>query len=321
MKKESLFGFFIFPLELERTAMGESGRKRKNSGGNNLCLLVVLALLEWLGDSGELGQAVDLTPGEESVDVLPGGLVVHISDLGELVGLVVGAVSDLKGHILTTEDEDAVDLVVVVLTEDTKGAEGVLAGGLEALEEAAEEVAGHVDLLVLLVVLVLGEPDGVTLKVDVLPEELDGVLLVAVGHGALPALKVELRGWQGVEWVGALLLLLEGLLLLLLLLLLGGLLLLLLLLLGSGGLLLLLLLLLLSGGSGSGSGLGDVVGIVNGGLLSEGDLPDDSLELGLVDEGGEVAGHVDEGGTELGVEDLEIADKKEGKRQKKMMRK
>ena len=72
-------------------------------------------------------------------------------------------------------------MIVVVLAKDAHAGEGVLAQLLDALVETGDEVAGHEDLAQLLGELVLADPDGVALRVKVLPEEVNGDRGVLVG--------------------------------------------------------------------------------------------------------------------------------------------
>lgn len=136
----------------------------------------------------------------------------------------------------------------------------------------------------LVVVLVLAEPHGEALVIEVLPEPGDGDGDLLVGVDALPLVKDKVGGGKEVERVLGLLVLL-GLLLFLVVSLLLGLLLLRLLLLG-----LLLSLLLL-----------DHLGLL--GLGAELDLTEDLSDEGLVSDGHEPAVEVLEHLAEAGVED------------------
>merc|ERR1719327_2301421 len=137
--------------------------------------------------------------------------------------------------------------------------------------------------------LAISAPDGIILVVEMLPEPGNRLGLVIVGVKPLPLLEIKGSLWHLLEWIGLLGLwrnissLWLGFLLLLLFLLLGLLLLLL------RSLLLLLGLLVALPGE-----LGKLLGVKLGHLGAEGDLSQNSLGVGLIDNSGEPSSHVDE---------------------------
>lgn len=183
--------------------------------------------------------------------------------LGELVALVVGSDVEDRDVVLATDDESTLNDGVVVGSVDGGASEEVLAGALETVVEAADEVVGHEGHGKLIVVLVGNLPDGVLVEFDVLPEPGEGSGGLAVGVLALPL--IERKGSLGQSFKRVLSL--------------GG---------GSR------LLLLLSGGLGGGGGsLGNGLGLLRllggsvgqDGSLQEGELLGDGSVDGLVNNG------------------------------------
>ena len=202
-----------------------------------------------------------LVPRPLSLDV---GTVLRLAgvELGELVALVVG--SDVKDGqvVLAADDKGTLNDGVVVDTVDGGAAEEVLARSLQTVVEAADEVVGHESHGKLIVVLVGNLPQGVLLKVHVVPEPLEGNGGVVVGVLALPLIEGNGGLGQGLEGV-----------------------------LGLGG----SRLLLLSGGLGSSSRLGGsgrlgLLSLLRGGVgedrgVDEGNLLSDGSVDGLVGDG------------------------------------
>lgn len=182
--------------------------------------------------------------------------------LGELVALVVGSDVEDRDVVLATDDESTLNDGVVVGSVDGGASEEVLAGALETVVEAADEVVGHEGHGKLIVVLVGNLPDGVLVEFDVLPEPGEGSGGLAVGILALPL--IERKGSLGQSFKRVLSL--------------GG---------GSR------LLLLLSGGLGGGGSLGSGLGLLRllggsvgqDGSLQEGELLGDGSVDGLVNNG------------------------------------
>jgi hypothetical protein len=189
----------------------------------------------------------------------------------EVVQLGIGAATELGWDLLTTHQEGACELEGSGLTEDEDRAETVLAQLLEALAEATGKVAGLEQDGVLLVVLVVTDPERPAGGVVSLPEPGHGLAFGALGVGveALPLVENERRGWKQVKRVLGL------------------------------GLGLLGLVVTSSGGGGSGLGLLGLGLLLSLGLLSRGgsghegsgdlrnraqlNVTDDGLELRLVD--------------------------------------
>lgn len=117
-------------------------------------------------------------------------------ELGELVALDIWG--DLEGgeSFLATDKEGTLDDAVVGLAVDRRSTEDVLAAGLETSQEATNQVGGHEDHGELVVVLVVYCPQGVFLKVDILPEPWKGDLAgLLVGVLALPRRR-SVGDWQ-----------------------------------------------------------------------------------------------------------------------------
>lgn len=137
-------------------------------------------------------------------------------ELGELVALIVGSDVEDGLVVITTDDESTLDDGVVGLAEDGSATEEVLAGSLETVVEASNEVARHEGHGELIVVLVVNLPDGVLVERNVLPEPLEGVGGLLVGVLALPLVEREggagkkLKGVLGLGGLGGLVLLLSG---------------------------------------------------------------------------------------------------------------
>lgn len=219
---------------------------------------VAVSHLEGLAIDGDRG-----VPGPDVLDVLAVSLG-SVVELGELVTLPVGADGEGRGRLLAADKVDTLDDTGVVGAVDTLATKEVLAGSLKTGLETTDQVVGHEGELQLVVVLVVNLPEGVLLRLEVLPEPGHGNLAgVIVGVLALPLVKDEGRLAKGLEGVLGL----------------GGL---------RGGLVL---------GSGSGSGsLGLLLllgGSVLDALLSELRLGEDSLERVLVDDGVVPAGESD----------------------------
>ena len=130
-------------------------------------------------------------------------------ELGELVALIIGSDVEDGLPVIATDDEGTLDDGVVVLAVDGGAAEEVLAGSLETVVEATDEVVGHESHGELIVVLVGDLPDGVLGEGDVLPEPLEGLGGVNVGVLTLPLVEGERsagKGLKGVLGLGGLLL-------------------------------------------------------------------------------------------------------------------
>jgi hypothetical protein len=253
--------------------------------------------------------AVDLKiPGKSSLEEgLVLGVVLDV-ELGVRVRLPIrGDVDDGDG-VLATENQGTGDDGVSGGTEDTNGAEEVLAGRLKTVEETSDLVGGHEGLSELLVVLEVDPPCRVTLSIvamsssvfsfllwskmqhSLLVEPLKGTtgtagLLVRVS--AFPVLEVQCRFGEVVEGVLGFGLLRNEVILLLIVSSLG-------------------LGLLLSLGGSRSSGGGRLLLLGRGdkldGLLGVLCLAEDGGELGLVDDGLEVADEMGELGTERGID-------------------
>jgi hypothetical protein len=146
------------------------------------CLLEDLSVGPWVllavDDNG-------LLPGPLLVDELA---VLRLGSikLGELVALVVRSDIEARESILATDEEGTLDDRVVGSAVHGSTAEDVLAGSLKTSEESTDQVGGHEDLGQLIVVLVVHSPEGVVLRVVVLPEPLEGNWGVEVGVLTLP---------------------------------------------------------------------------------------------------------------------------------------
>jgi len=220
-------------------------------------------------------------------EVLNQGLVVSAGEISLAPGVGVDVLAhvggELRGTLSAADEEAAVDLGLVVLTEGDDDTKGVLASSLETLGEATGQVGGHEHLGEILVVLVVSEPEGPSIGLVVLPEpgkDSSADVLGVVGVDALELLEVELGGGEEIERIGGLL---GGLVLVLLISGSGR---------GVGG----------SGGGGGGSS-GGGLGLVDGHLSAQGERSGYRDEVGLTNDGGEPAQHVSEGLAELGVEE------------------
>merc|ERR1719433_1349262 len=78
--------------------------------------------------------------------------------------------------------------------KEADGGEPVLLQLFQTLEHAAYEITGHEDQGEFIIVLVISPPDGIVLGVEVLPEPLEGHIVVVVGKGPLPLVHVEGAG-------------------------------------------------------------------------------------------------------------------------------
>ncbi len=112
-------------------------------------------------------------------------------ELGELVALIIGSDVEDGKVVIATDDKGTLDDGVVVDAIDGGGAEQVLAGTLQTVVEASNEVVGHEGHGELIIVLVLDLPDRVLVELDVLPEPLQRHGGLAVGILALPLIKRE----------------------------------------------------------------------------------------------------------------------------------
>ena len=82
---------------------------------------------------------------------------------------------------------------VVGGSQNSHRSEQVLPASLQSSEQSTDQVAGHEDLGQLVVVLVVGPPDAVSLSVEVLNKVLHSLRAVRVGVDSLPVLQVEGR--------------------------------------------------------------------------------------------------------------------------------
>lgn len=113
-------------------------------------------------------------------------------ELSELVALPVRGDIESGDVLLATDDESTLDNGVVVLAVDGSTSEDVLAGTLKTVVEAANQVVGHEGEGELIVVLVVNLPERPLLEVEVIPEELHGLVVVLdVGVLALPLIERE----------------------------------------------------------------------------------------------------------------------------------
>lgn len=129
-----------------------------------------------------------LVPRPLSLDV---GAVLRVGGvkLLKVVALVVGSDVEDGLVVIATDDKGTLNDGVVVLAKDGGAAKEVLAGTLQAVVEATNQVVGHEGKSELVVVLVAALPDGVLGEGNVLPEPLQGLSLIVVRVVALPLVK------------------------------------------------------------------------------------------------------------------------------------
>lgn len=108
-------------------------------------------------------------------------MVIKI-ELAILVVLELRMVDSLLGDSSTTEKPNALNFKGWLLTGDAHSCESMLSELVEALKETLEEILGLVHNLTLaLVLLVLKEPHGITLAVELLEQLVNsGAGLVGV---------------------------------------------------------------------------------------------------------------------------------------------
>jgi len=133
---------------------------RKNYASKKASQKALCTLLEdlALAEGGPATKAA--VPGEVVLNELLvlGRVVVQL--LPVVVGVVIHLLH-LLGHISTTEEPDGGNLEFGFLAKDGQGAEAVLPQPVQTLDEAAKQVSSHEQLLALIVVLVVTEPEGI----------------------------------------------------------------------------------------------------------------------------------------------------------------
>lgn len=96
-----------------------------------------------------------------------------------------------EGEVVSAPHPHGADGAVVVLAEQTGARERLLPHLVESLEHARDEVAAHEHLGQLLGVLVLRVPDGIVLRIELLPEVGDGLGFVFVRVTTFEVVHVE----------------------------------------------------------------------------------------------------------------------------------
>jgi len=158
-----------------------------------------------LVEEGTSGLLSELSvPGPVVFDQSLVGGVLNIG-LSPVIELVVVALGHFLGDLSATEEPGTTDGELGLLSEDQHATETVLSELVEALEPSTNKVVGLEELIELIVILVLGEPDAPAVLLEVLPEpgESSGTG-VFVGVLSLPRVEVELGWWELVKGVGGL---------------------------------------------------------------------------------------------------------------------
>jgi len=119
-------------------------------------------------------------PGEEVFNELLVSGVCGIS-LTPSVVLGVDDIKEFRGALLSAEKEASSDLKLGLLTEDNDAGETILTNTIQALNESTAEVRSVQELLQIVVVLVVSEPQGVSL-VKVFPEPAKSMKLKLIQH-------------------------------------------------------------------------------------------------------------------------------------------
>merc|ERR1719282_819953 len=201
---------------------------------------------------------------------------------------------------MTLEHPNTRDGAVVVLAKQTNGSKGVLVEFVQTLEHASDEVTRHEDHGELLIVLVVSPPDGVVLMVKVFPEPGHGLGFIIVGVESLPFFKIKGSFGHFLKWISFLLYLgfifCRFLLFLFFFLLLGLFL----------GFLFWCLFLLLFLVISLAREFGKLLGIKLGHFGAQIDLANNSLGIGLIDDGIEPSGHIYKRFSKLCIQNLGI---------------
>jgi hypothetical protein len=158
------------------------------------CEIRFASLLEDLAIS-----AVFKVPGHVVLDFLLLLFVLRRLNLSELVRFVISSIVDFVRDLLTTDHPVTRDAVVVVGATNDHGTESILVSTLKTGIETTDQVVRHESLGELIVVLVIGSPDGETFGIMVFPEPLHGDISVVVGVHTLPSIHDEGRGRQKIE--------------------------------------------------------------------------------------------------------------------------
>jgi len=107
-----------------------------------------------------------------------GVLDIQFSELVPFTGRMV---LDFEGDFVTSPNPAASDFEVGFITIDTDNTERVLSEGFESLEETTEQVAGQeTNSTFTFGLFVFHSPDGVTLVIELFPEDSEGFLLVGM---------------------------------------------------------------------------------------------------------------------------------------------
>ena len=166
------------------------------------------------GVDGEAhGGASAVLGAEELSAELLVSLVGHVHLAGAHV-LELRVVNALLRNDLATDEEDTSDLEGWLSAEHADLTEGVLAEVVKTLKETFEEVSKLIlDGTLVANLLVVEEPEGVALKIDLFHELVEALarLIGDVDVVSLEVEEIEGAGRQKVEWVTFLLRLLSGL--------------------------------------------------------------------------------------------------------------
>ena len=157
------------------------------------------------------GLAIDLvgvfgTP--ESADEILVLLDIQV-ELASLVIFELGVVDGFLRNASAAPEPDTLDFEVGLISDNQVSGEAVLAEVVEALEETIAQIVGDVELLTLaLILVVVEEPEGETVGVELLLELFDTftLLVLDIDEQGLEVEQIEGGGRKEIKRVGGLLL-------------------------------------------------------------------------------------------------------------------